>query len=239
MSILRGEMTSSGSQIEARDGIDCIIHTNPDADVTVPGDVRTYCTERRCEGMPPVITSPESLKDQTNATLKPGVRAMIGNAGCELTFRHITPRPKTNVRAMLCWAEAAYEIIAERLVLAPMDFDLIHDVMTGGRLLTWAAKHRIPLLIFCGYRFLFPEDAFEHIRKVCRRLPMRRERNPYSYPYTKISEAVRQSGAEVWTGAGFHGGLAAGATEKAEQFGYAAVFTSRESWKRFDSSRIV
>ena len=230
MSLPRGEITQDGSRTEARDGIDCIINTNPDADMTVPGDVRTYCTERRCEGMPLVITSPESLREEIIATLKPGVRAMVGNAGCELTFRHITPRPGTNVCAMLCWAEAAYEVIGERLVLAPMDYDLIHDVMTGGRLLKWAAKHRVPLLIFCGFRFLFPEDAFDYIRQLCARYPMRLSRNLYSYPYTEISEAVRQSGAEVWTGAGFHEGLVAGALEKAEAFGFSAVFATREAW---------
>ncbi len=232
MRLLRGEMTHAGLQAENREDIDFVIHTNPDADVTRPGNVRTYCTERRCEGMPPVVTRPESLRDQTIATLKPGVRAMLGNAGCELTFRHITPRPKTNVRAMLCWAEEAYGIIGEQLVLVPMDYDLIHDVMTGGRLLKWAAKHRVPLLVFCGYRFLFPEDAFEHICQVCARFPMRASRNPFSYPYTEVSEAVRQSGAEVWTGAGFHKGLIAGAMDKAKEFGFTAVLTTREAWAR-------
>ena len=230
-------MTHAGSQVEASDGIDCVIHTNPDADVTVSGNLRTYCTERRCEGMPRVITHPEALKDQIAATLKPGVRAMIGNAGCELTFRHITPRPKENVRAMLSWAEEAYKIVGEQLVLAPMDYDLIHDVMTGGRLLDWSAKNRVPLLIFCGYRFLFSENAFEHIRTVCARMPMNDWKNPYhQHQYREISQAIKRSGAEVWTGAGFHEGLATGALEKAEEFGYAVVFTSRESWNKHDLS---
>ncbi len=232
MSFLLGEMTGSGSQVEARDGIDCVLHTNPNADVTVPGDVRTYCTERRCEGMPPVVTQPESLREDIIATLKPGVRAMLGNAGCELTFRHITPGPEENVRAMLCWAEEAYGIIGEQLVLAPMDYDLIHDVMTGGRLLDWAAKHHVPLLIFCGYRFLFPENAFSHIEMVCARMPMNDWSNPYQYPYLEVFQAIQRSGAEIWTGTGFHEGLEAGVLEKAKAFGFSAVLTTRESWIR-------
>lgn len=120
-----------------------------------------------------------------------------------------------------------------QLVLAPMDYDLIHDVMTGGKFLAWAARNRVPLLIFCAYRFLFPEDAFEHIKQVCRHYPMRAFRNPYRFPYQEISEALKQSGGEVWTGTGFHEGLAAGALEKAEQFGFGAVLTSREAWSRW------
>jgi hypothetical protein len=176
------------------------------------------------------MTSPDSLKDQILTTLRPGVRAMVGNAGCELTFRHITPRATENVLHMLRWADAAYELLGSRLVLAPMDFDIIHDVKTGRRLLTWAAVHHVPLAVFCGYRFLFPEDAFSHIREVCSRIPMRGWDNPYYYPYEEISEAIRHSGVEVWTGAGYHEGLAAGVIEKAELFGFAAVFTTQESW---------
>jgi hypothetical protein len=113
-----------------------------------------------------------------------------------------------------------------------MDYDLIHDVMTGSRLLAWAAAHRTPLAIFCGFRFLFPADAFSHIRQVCARHPMRKSLNPYRYPYAQIANAIRQSRAELWTGAGFHEGLAAGVLEKATAFGFAAVFTAREGWMR-------
>ncbi len=230
MRLLRGETTQALSQAPRRDGIDFAVHTNPDAEVTVSDDVRTYCTERRCRGMPRVITHPETLREPIRTTLRPGVRAMVGNAGCELTFRHLTSQPAKNVLAMLHWAEAAYELVGHPLVLAPMDYDLIHDVMTGGRLLEWAARHRVPLAIFCGYRFLFQEDAFEHMREVCRHHPMKYFRNPYHYPYQEISEAIRTSGAEVWIGAGSHEGLAAGVLEKAEKFGLAAVFTSRDAW---------
>lgn len=39
-----------------REGIDFVVNTNPTADVRVPGNVCTYCTETRCEGMPPMMT---------------------------------------------------------------------------------------------------------------------------------------------------------------------------------------
>ncbi len=230
MNIQLAEMTHASLPDDNWDGVTFAIHTNPDADVSQPGDVRTYCTERRCEGMPRVITSPDSLREQIAATLKPGVRAMLGNAGCELTFRHITKKPHANVRAMLLWAEEAYSLVGEQLVLSPMDYDLIHDVMTGGRLLAWAAAHRTPLAIFCGYRFLFPEDAFTHIRQVCARHPMQGFCNPYRYPYTQVAHAISHSRAELWTGTGFHEGLAVGAMEKAADFGFAIVFTTREAW---------
>jgi hypothetical protein len=233
MNLLHSVMTYDSSEIFAENGLDFAIHTNSQADVTRPGSVRTYCTDERCEGMLPVMTYSESLKDQIEATLRPGVRAMMGNAGCELTFRHLTPHPRKNVLHLLRWAEAAYELLGDRLVLAPMDFDVIHDVMTGGRLLAWAAAHRVPLAIFCGFRFLFPEDAFSYIRAVCANIPMRVRGNPYCYPYQEVSEAIRHSGVEVWTGAGFHEGLDAGVLEKAAQFGMAAVFTSQEAWDRW------
>ena len=167
MKPLRGVLTHHSSEILADDGMDFALHTNPAADVASPGSVRTYCTEERCEGMPPVMTSPKSLKEHIVATLRPGVRAMVGNAGCELTFRHITPRTKENVPHMLRWADAAYELLGAQLVLAPMDFDIIHDVRTGGRLLTWAAVHHVPLAVFCGYRFLRPDQIL--LREYARR----------------------------------------------------------------------
>lgn len=235
MRLLRAEVTHAASESDRSDAIDFVVHANLKADVTAPGNVRTNCTETRCEGMPPVMTSPTSLKDQIRSSVRPGVRAMVGNAGCELTFRHIVARPRKNVRQMLRWADAAYELLGIQLVLAPMDYDLIHDVMQGGPLLAWAAEHRVPLAVFCGYRFLFPEDAFPHIQHVCRQHPMKQFANPFDYPYSEVSDAVRQSGAEVWTGAGFTEGLAAGTLEKAERFGFASVFTSREGWNGWRS----
>lgn len=227
MKPLHGQLNS---EVHVGDGIDFAIFASPDADVTTPGGVRTYCTDPRCSGMSPVMTSPSSLADQIRATIRPGVRAMVGNAGCELTFRHIVSRGLRNVHYMLRWAEAAYELLGPQLVLAPMEFDLVDDVRVGGRLLAWAAEHHVPLAIFCGFRFLFREDEFNHIREVAAEQPMEAPGNPYRYPYQEISDAIRRSGAEVWTGVGFAEGLAAGAIERAEHFGMAAVFTNQKAW---------
>lgn len=234
MKLLRGVLNS---EIHVGNGIDFAIHASSNADVTTPDSIRTYCTENRCEGMPPVMTSPYSLADRIRATIRPEVRAMVGNAGCELTFRHIVSSGRRNVHYMLRWAEAAYELLGAQLVLAPMDFDLIDDVKTGGRLLAWAAERHVPLAVFCGFRFLFPEDAFPHIREFCKRIPMRVPGNPYRFPYREVSEAIRRSKAEVWTGAGFSEGLAAGVLDKAETFGLAAVFTTQKAWDCWTRSK--
>lgn len=228
--MLQIEVTHGQSEVEKFEGIDFVIHTRPSANVSAAGDVRTYCTDTRCEGMAPVFTSPRSLAENIHATLAPGVRAMVGNAGCELTFRHVFRKPSQNVQAMLQWAKQAYKIVGAQLILAPMDFDIIHDVMTGGKLLDWSARHGVPLVIFCGYRFLFPEHAFGHIRDVCARIPMSCSGNPYRFPYQEVSETIKRSGAQIWTGAGFTEGLQAGVLRKAEQFGMAGVLTSRNAW---------
>jgi hypothetical protein len=208
---------------------------SPTSDEAGKGDVRTYCTETMCDGMPSVLTSPLDLQRQITETLKPGVRAFVGNAGCELTFRHVFGEPKRNVQEMLRWAGEAFDLIGDQLVLAPMDYDLIHDVMTGAALLAWASHHRVPLAVFCGYRFFFPEDAFAHIKATCVQHPMNNFENPYCYPYTDVSRAILDSGAELWTGAGFIEGIRAGAVRRAEEFGFAGVLTSTEAWEASDA----
>lgn len=57
--------------------------------------------------------------------------------------------------------------------------------------------------------------------------------NPYRYPFGEVSSAVRQSGATVWIGAGFDGGLRAGAWEKAQTFGFSGIFTTKLAWDSF------
>lgn len=221
----------AGQHVTPYDGCDFRVFLSPTTDEAGKGDVRTYCTETRCDGMPSIVTSPRELRMHLVETLKPGVRAFVGNAGCELTFRHVFGEPERNVQEMLRWSQEAFELIGPQLVLAPMDYDLIHDVMTGGALLAWAAHHHVPLAVFCGYRFFFPEDAFSHIKATCAQHPMNNFHNPYCYPYTEVSRAIRDSGAELWTGAGFVEGMRAGAVRKAEEFGFAGVLTSREAWE--------
>ena len=198
----------------------------------VAGDVCTYCTAHDCENPPRGVVSPVGLSETIESTLPDGVRAMIGNAGCELTFRHrFASNARRNIRYILHWAKSAYSMIGSRLVLTPMDFDLIHDVKTGGKLLAWSAANKVPLAICCGYRFVFKGDEFENIRFYSERYNFKHFGNPYRYPFAEISDAIKASKAEVWTGAGYEGGLAAGVLDKAERFGFAGVFTTKKAWK--------
>ena len=197
----------------------------------LPGDVRTYYS--RPSGDPePSLALPSWLEPRIEQELEPGVRVQIGNAGCELSYRHIhAGNAKENVVAILRWAQWAYGLVGDGLVLAPMDFDLIHDVMTGRRLLRWAAAHRVPLVVHRGYRFFFPPDAFEHIREVSGRHPFSAFGNLFAYPFPEVSIAIKHTGAEAWTGAGLAGGLQHGAIEKARAFGFSGVAASREAWE--------
>jgi hypothetical protein len=213
---------------------DFAVHTSPTVAGWLPGDVGTYCTPGNCEQPSMTPTTPVTLKHAIESTLGDGVKAMIGNAGCELTFRHICGcNAKRNIRFILNWANCAYDILGPRLVLAPMDFDVIQDVMSGHRLLSWAARNHVPLVIFCGYRFLFKGDEFEHIAICSRQHSFSHFANPYKYPFREISDAIHDSGAEVWTGAGFAEGLAAGALESAQRFGFNGVLTSKAAWNAY------
>ncbi|MCC7481759.1 MAG: hypothetical protein IT541_09585 [Hyphomicrobiales bacterium] len=213
---------------------DMAIHTDPDSPDVLSGDVCTFCSERSCERPNPstVLARPLSQEMLAFADRGDGVRAMVGNAGCELTFRHLEgSHARRNITRMLRWAMCSYTLLRRRLVLAPMDLDLIHDVMTGRQFLEWASTHRVPLVIFCGYRFLFHGDAFEHIRQVDLQHPFNQAGNPFKYPFSEISDAIRSSHAEVWTGAGFHEGLEAGTISRAERFGFSGVLTTRAAWE--------
>ena len=229
--MLRIEMNTAPD--DRWDGADLAIQTDPSNSSLDVGDVRTFCSEVSCEHANPALSLPRFLEPSIHAFVNQhdGMRAMVGNAGCELTYRHLYNRnPRRNIRAILRWANWAYKLLSHRLVLAPMDLDLIHDAMTGRRLLDWAAFTRVPLVIFCGYRFLFREDEFDHIRKVAAQHPFNQARNPYVYPYTEVSDAIRRSHATVWTGAGFDEGLRAGSIHKAERFGFSGVLTSKAAW---------
>jgi hypothetical protein len=224
------ELTHGDEQRSPGPGLDFVIHTSRTLDVTLPGQIRTYATFD-LRPRPRVLTSPKSLEVHIRETLRPGVRAFIGNAGIELTFRNIfRRRPEENVRHMLIWAQEAYEIVGDRLVLGPMDFDLMQDAMFDAPLMRWAAEHHVPLAVFCGYRFLFPEDAFSHIRNVCAQFPLNVWWTDYRYPYEEVSRLIKQTGVEVWTGAGRDQGLAAGVLERAAAFGISGVFTERRFW---------
>lgn len=214
-------------------GADLAIHTDPSSQAVQARDVRTFCSELSPERANPLLALPRWLEPALLdfASVDDGTRAMVGNAGSELTFRHLYGRnARRNILTMLRWATWAYKLIGERLVLAPMDMDLIHDAMSGRRLLDWAAAHSVPLVIFCGYRLLFRDDEFAHIHQVAAQYPFDQAGNPFVYPYTEVSDAIKDSHAEVWTGVGFEEGLRAGAMGRAEQFGFCGVLTSKAAW---------
>ena len=236
-----GERGDGGSQVlridldpaegDRWEGADFAVFSRMEEREYQAGDVRTYCSGEFCNSPEATLELPTWLESKIQSTLQPGVRALIGNAGCELTFRQIhCENAEENVKAMLRWAEWAYGLVGKRLVLGPMDFDLIHDVMTGARLLGWAAAHGVPLAVFCGYRFLFSEDAFPEIERVSASYSFALFGNPYRYPFAEVSDAIRESGAEAWTGAGFADGLRWGVFERAREFGFSGVLTTKEAW---------
>lgn len=236
--VFKIELTHGGKQLAPLDGTDFVIHTSPGLVVDLPGQVRTYTTDNRAEGMTPVVTSPYDLADKIRDTMRPGVRAFIGNCGAELTFRHCFGPLRVNMRYLLNWANEAYELVGDRLVLGPVDYDILQDVVCGGQLMRWAAERNVPLAIFCGYRFLFPPDAFPHIRWACEHYPINKVSwTHYRYPYLELSRLVRLTGVEIWTGAGTYQGLAAGALERAAAFGMRGVFTDRGGWQRYLQER--
>lgn len=220
-------------------GADFALFTREGVKYALEGDVVTYCTWPYCERVTKLMRWPEALEDTIHKTLPKNTRAMVGNSGCEVTFRHVSRgSAKKNIKYMLRWATRAYRLVGSRLVLAPMDVDLAQDVWTGGNLLRWAAAFKVPLMIFCGYRLLFQGDEFKHLRWVSKKYDFPSMGNPYEYPFDAVGEAVRNSGAEVWTGVGYDGGLANESVEKAEQFGFRGVLTTRSAWeKQYDNTK--
>jgi hypothetical protein len=179
--------------------------------------------------------SADQLKDRVSKAMDAGLRVSIGNVGPQLTFRRLLRRHparanwNANVEQLLGWANAAYALAGEKLVLAPMDVDLSFDVATGGRLLAWAAAHHVPLIIANGFRWLFGPKAIA-VRDISRHVPWARTGSPHTFPFTEISAAIKSSGAELWTGAGFAAGLHAGSLAKAEAFGFSGIYTTVQAW---------
>ena len=55
--------------------------------------------------------------------------------------------------------------------------------------------------------------------------------HPHRYPYHGIRTAIRDTGIEMWTGAGYAEGLRAGSLEKADRFGFQGVLSTRDAWE--------
>lgn len=163
-------------------------------------------------------------------------RAMVGNTGPELLAHHLwlTDFPKAS-DYLLRWARWAYRLLGKRLVLAPVVLALYQDILAGSQFLRWAADHNVTLIFWCGYRLLFANDAFDYMVKEC---SIRRHDwpwHPFRYPYDDVSAAIKESGVEAWTGAGFLDGLKLGAMEKAAAFGFRGVLTTTHAWEAGDA----
>ena len=98
------------------------------------------------------------------------------------------------------WADEAYAIMGNRLLLAPMDIDLLHDASFDGPLMQWAAVRKVPLAIFCGFRFLFPEDAFSEIDTISKKYPFPFDCAETRRLVAKLATLIQQTGVEIWTG---------------------------------------
>lgn len=227
------ELNPSADPMERMSDANFAIRTANDSRGLQSNDVMGFYTCASCSDPVRFRTTPTKIAGDIIEQLPKDIRAMIGNMGCEVSFRHVVDNEVfLNTELMLDWAKKSFGIIGQRLVLGPTDMDIIQDVMTGGRLLEWAGTHKVPLAIFCGYRFLFEEDAFEEIRKYSKEIPFAMCHNPYDLPYEEISHAIRSTGAEVWTGAGFHEGLLNGTMQKAEKFGFKGVLTTKAAWEK-------
>lgn len=164
-------------------------------------------------------------------------RVLIGNVGCELTFRDMYPIEHVkNVREMLKWAKWAYSLLGDRLVLAPMDFDIIHDVLYGGKFLRWAAYYKVLVVVFCGFRYFYRADESELMIRLQKEFPFEGFGNVYQYPFHAVKDILRNVSGEVWTGGGGACGkegygLRKDVMRRAEEFGFQGVVTTLEAWQ--------
>jgi hypothetical protein len=197
-----------------------------------PGDVKVLFDALHVPGPPR-----SSLLKRSEVLAGNGYRVALGNhfAG-ELSFRFFPAMrrsshffdAKKNSNLILSWARAGYAAIGQNLVLAPMPLDLIQDMTLDAPLMHWAGEHRVPLLIWCGFRFLFRRDAFDGIQRSFRRWPW--PKNPYRMPYNEISVMIGRTNAEMWTGAGLEEGIKHKVVDRAAKFGFAGVMTSKKAW---------
>ena len=157
---------------------------------------------------------------------------LMGNAGPELTYRHMLDS-YDNITKMIEWAEWAYSLVGDKLVLVPIDFDIVIDAILHGKFMTWCAQHKVSLLVLCGYRFLFPNDAFPMISGVSKNYPFEDYGWRFPETFNYVSEVVKGTGVDMWTGAGHFEGLTHGVVEKAGAFGFTGVATYGPIWTKW------
>lgn len=215
-----------------------------------PGDVVSIYPDR------PRKNLPDYLKPIIKKAVDDGYRVLVGNRLCkwgamELTYRIACGRYsrssrrwfRTNrdtdkrVSAWLCqWGMQCYEVAGDKLVLAPIDFEICSDVKLGSPFLKWAATYKVPLAIFTGFRFLFHHNApVPSVRDIQGKYPWDGGAPAYRYPFREVSEAFKTIVVEAWTGVGFSHGLNAGSLAKAEEFGFRGGFTISDEWRKWEA----
>ena len=207
----------------------------------MPQDVLPVSSYWRGAGhdYPPRTTDPPTeIADDIREIIDTyGCRVCVGNDGAELLMHHAAgPDAEKNVTALLAFADWAYSVAGERLTLSPMFFPIVFDLLTGSRFLWWAASHRVPLVWYWGWRTLHaPEDVTRILEATGSAgddwQNLKRDWNKHAYPYDAIRDAIRETGVEVWTGAGFSTGLERGTMNRAEGFGYDGVFAHAGTWR--------
>jgi len=191
-------------------------------------------------GLPPRTTDlPHQIDDEIRraADALPA-RLLIGNDCTELLFHHACSiDAKANVDNLIRWADWCYGLVGSRAVFAPLFLGLVFDYAQGSRFLSWLSDHKVPIVLFSGWRLLLDPKTLvgRHADEV-----MGYDQfydydwHPHRYPYAELSAAIKETGAEVWTGAGYVEGLRAGTLAKAVAFGMSGVVTNRCAWEDED-----
>ena len=189
-------------------------------------------------GLDKITEPPRHIADDIRRLIDAyGCLVCVGNAGPELLMHHaVSTDAERNISALLGFADWAFSIAGARLALSPMFFPIVFDLKTGGRLLRWAASHNVPLIWYWGWRLLYPPDEQGEILAANgsagdKHQQIEYDWQPYKHPYDEISGGIRETGVEVWTGAGFSMGLERGSLIRAQAFGYKGVMTYAGMWR--------
>jgi hypothetical protein len=170
---------------------------------------------------------PEPLSDYGKRVaflreIAPRVQGIItGNHGPELSYKHLGWTSEQNCARMAGFVElTAPRIVAAggRPVYGTIDWDLLHDVYSGGQELLGkaVAKYNGWQIVFTGFT-LVPDTYMQPEVKHFQGDQLRRMRGPDPSLAVVRSYLARY---EVWSGMGGQAGLAAGNAEKLEQFGF-------------------
>ena len=165
-------------------------------------------------------------------------RICVSNEHGELTCRNaVGPwHDCMNSEAMRSFAEQAFSIVGDRLVLSPIPYDLCQDVKCGAGLMRWCAERNVPLLMYCGFWFLLTDAEKRMNKSWDKYIPMAfvgKSGWIFERPFTEISDAIKETGVEAWSGVGWVDGLRLGMVRRLEDFGFKGVMTSRAHWNEW------